>query len=101
MSRQLDQKLEERDTAKRDALYKALEYSLPGALEHQGIELRGFTIVYNPYSCRIVIKGIRQGEWIVAFAYSDTMTGCLLSATAAAARGSLSWGKDKYQPSED
>lgn len=100
MYRQADLDAEQRDTAKRDALYKALEYSLPGALNHQGIELRGFTIVYNPGACRMVVKGLRQADWIVAFVYADTMTGCLISATSAASRGTLNWGKDKYQPSE-
>lgn len=101
MTRQADIKQEEQDTRKRDALYQALEYSLAGALEHQGIIMRGFSINYDPFSCCLVLKGIRGRKWTVAFIYSDTMTNCLLRAASDAARGTLSWGKDKYQPSED
>lgn len=99
MSRQLDQKLEEQDTKKRDALYKALEYGLPGALEFQGIILLGFAIKYEPFSCLMTLKGIRHEDREVAFVGSDTITNCIIRASADAARGSLKWRKDKYHDS--
>lgn len=100
MTRQADIKQEEQDTKKRDALYRTLEYSLPGALQHQGIELRGFSIIYDAFSCCMVLKGTRHNKWIVAFIYSDTMTNCLLRADSDASRGTLKWGTDKYAPDD-
>jgi hypothetical protein len=96
MSRQLEQKLEERDTKKRDALFKALEYGLPGALEFQGISLRGVAIRYSAFDCLMTIKAYVGEKPKVSFISSDTMVNCILAADAAARRGSLTWSKDKY-----
>lgn len=100
MSRQTDVKVEERDTKRRDSLFKALEYSLPGALEFHGMELLGLAIKYEPFQCTLTLKAIRKGFWSVAFISSDSMSNCILAADSAARRGTLKWIKDKYHPDE-
>jgi hypothetical protein len=96
MSRQLEQKQEQRETAKRDALFQALEHGLPGALAFQGIELLGFAIKYGDFDCLMTIKAYVGETRSVCFVGSDTMTNCILKADAEARRGALKWRKDKY-----
>lgn len=96
MSRQLDLKREERETAKRDALVKALDYSFQGALESQGIELRGWAIKYDAFNCLMSIRADIAGERMIAFVGSDTIINCILKADSGARRNDLSWRKDKY-----
>lgn len=98
MSRQADLKAEERELRRQDALVKAIEYSLAGALEFHGMELLGFAIKYEPYHCTLTLKAIRKGYWQVSFISSDTMANCILAADSAARRGTLTWGVDKYHP---
>lgn len=100
MSRQLDVKAEERETAKRNELVKALEYGLAGAVEFQGGTLRGLAIRYDDFSCLLTIKADFDGKWMVAHMSSDTMPNSILATFAAARRNKLSWSRDKYQPSQ-
>lgn len=96
MSRQLDALAEERETARRLALVKALEYGLNQALENSGAELRGFAIKYQDHNCLLTLKADMNGRRFVAFVGSDTMMNCIIKADADAARASLSWTPDKY-----
>lgn len=100
MSRQLDLKKEERETAKRNALVKALEFGIAGALESQGIELRGLAIRYDDFNCLLTLKAVVQGETSVAFVGSDSMINCILKADSEARRHALRWRRDKYHKSE-
>lgn len=101
MTRQLDVKAEQAETDRRLALIKALDFGIVGALQAQGLELIGLSITYDEYSCSCVVKGRAEERRIVAFVYSDTMAGCLLSVFRMANAGALKWGADKYYPSED
>lgn len=100
MSRQADLKAEERELKRQDALIKAIEYSLAGALEFHGMELLGFAIKYAPFQCTLTLKAIRKGYWQVSFITSDSMANCILAADSAARRGTLTWIKDKYHTDE-
>jgi hypothetical protein len=96
MSRQADLKQEVRETAKRDALVRALEFGIAGALEYQGAELLGFSIRYDSFNCLMTIKAIVDGVHSVAFVGSDTMMNCILKADSEARRHSLHFRQDKY-----
>lgn len=100
MSRQLDLQRELRETKKRDALIRALEFGLAGSLENQGIELLGFTIKYSPFNCLLTLRVDNGGSREVAFVGSDTIINCILKADSEANRVALKFRKDKYQPSD-
>lgn len=96
MSRQLDLESELRESARQEALIRAVEYGIVGALEHQGFVLSGFSISYQPHDCFMVLKGVRGEQHQVAFLSSDTIMNVLLQAYSAAANQSLRWQPDKY-----
>lgn len=99
MSRQLDQKTEERETARRKALVRALDFGIVGALESQGIELLGFAFKYDAFNCLMTIKAFTGGVQSVAFIGSDTLINTILKAESEARRGTLRWRPDKYHAS--
>jgi len=96
MSRQLDQKREQQETAKRDALVKALEYGIVGALENQGIEMLGFAFKYDAWNCLMTIKAQISGTMYIAFVGSDSIINCILKAQSDARNDRLKWRSDKY-----
>lgn len=96
MSRQLDIKVEARETAKRDLLVKVLEFGLVGALEAQGIELLGFAFKYDAFNSLMTIKADIGGVRSVCFIGSDTLINCILKAHSEACRDTLTWRADKY-----
>lgn len=100
MSRQLDIKNEVRESARQEALIRAVEFGIVGALEHQGIVLLGFSIKYQPHDCLMTIKGVRGEQHSVAFLSSDTIMNVLLQAYSAAANQALRWRPDKYHTNE-
>lgn len=99
MTRQLELEEEVRSTQRRDALYKALDYGFVGALESQGVELLGFSFVFDAYSSRLTIKGVVAGKYSICFVYADSPINCILRAQGEAMRDALKWGLDKYHPS--
>lgn len=101
MSRQLEQKQEEKTSARRDAVIRSLEYGFAGALESQGIELVGFAIKYAPHNCLMTIKGEFQSKRHVAFVGAESIIGCILKAQWEASHSRLSWRLDQYHSSED
>lgn len=96
MSRQLELKREQRETAKRDALVRALEFGIVGALESQGIELLGVAMRYEPFSVLMTVKADVGGVRSVAFVGSDSMLNCILKADSMASNQALKWREDKY-----
>lgn len=101
MSRQLDLKAELRETAKRDALVKALEFGLVGALENQGIDLLGFAFKYDAWNCLMTIKAEVGGFRQICFVGSDTVINCILKASADASNSRLKWRRDKFHGPEN
>lgn len=100
MSRQLEQVQEQRETKRREALVRALEYKLPGALETQGITLIGFAVKYDAYDCLLTIKADVGGVRQVAFIGGSSVVDCILKATQAASADRLRWREDIYKPSQ-
>ena len=100
MSRQLDIKAEQRETARRDALVKALEFGIVGGLESQGIELLGFAIKYDAFNCLLTIKAIVGNTQSVAFVGSDSIINCFLKAHSCAQQDALKWRADRYHSSD-
>ena len=100
MSRQLEQVREERETKRRDALIRCLEYELPAALELQGTTLTGFAVKYDAYECLMVIKAIAGGERQVCFIGGSSVVDCILKSVQAARADRLRWKKDIYQPQQ-
>lgn len=96
MTRQTDIQAEVRETNRRDALVKALEYGFVGALENQGIELLGISIKYDAFSCLMTIRAERAGKGTCCFVGSDSIINCFLKAESDALRGALNWGPDKF-----
>lgn len=96
MSRQLEVEIERRESKKRDALVKALEFGLVGALEAQGIMLLGLALKFDGYDCLMTVKADVGGVRRVAFVGSDTIINCILKAEGAALNGGLRWRDDQY-----
>lgn len=96
MSRQLDQIRETRETKRRDALVRALEFELPGSLENQGITLLGFALKYDAYECLMTIKADVGGVRHVAFIGAASPIDCILRAVQTAQNDRLRWREDKY-----
>lgn len=97
MTRQLDQKKEQKQAARRDQIVKVLEYGLVGALENQGIQLVGIAIRYDAWDVLMTIKAEVGARREVCFVGSDTITNCFLKAHSEARNGRLKWRPDKYQ----
>jgi len=98
MTRQLEKVKEDRETKRRDALIKCLEYELPGALEMQGTTLIGFAVKYDAYECLMTIKAVAGGERQVAFVGGSSVVDCVLKAVQAAKADRLRWREDRYKP---
>lgn len=101
MSRQLDIKREIYETARRDALVKALEFGIVGSLEMQGIELQGIAIRYDAFNCLLTLKAHIAGIPKVSFVGSDTMMNVLLKADSMSRNNVLKWKVDQYAKGKD
>lgn len=96
MSRQLELVKEERETKRRTALVRALEYELPGSLEIQGIVLTGFSMKYDAFECLMTVRADIGGEAQKAFIGAGSPIDCILKCVQAAKADRLRWSKDKY-----
>lgn len=96
MTRLLEQKREERQALRINALVKALEFGLVGALESQGVEFLGFSVKYNAFNCLMTLRADLGGKRHVAHVGSDSIINCILKAENDASHDALVWVKDKY-----
>lgn len=96
MTRQLEQVQEDRETRRRDAVIRALEYELPGSLESQGITLIGFAVKWDAYECLMTLKADIGGVRKVAFVGAGSPIDCILKAVQGAKATRLRWKKDIY-----
>ena len=101
MSRQLEQLRELRETKRRDALVRALEFELAGSLETQGTTLLGFAMKFDAYECLMTIKAVAGGERQVAFVGAGSPIDCILKAVQAANADRLRWREDHYTSKSD
>lgn len=100
MSSEMDLKHELKATKRRDALVRALEFGIIGALEFNGIELQSMSIKPGDFDCLIVVKAIVAGKRVVAFISSDSMVNALLKLAHTAQQGTLRWKPDRYHQKE-
>jgi len=96
MTRQLDVQREQRETARRDTLVRALEFGIAGALAHQGATLLGFALKYSEFDQLLTLKADFEGKAHVSFVSSDTMMNCFIKAERQALGNNLDWRPDKY-----
>ena len=96
MSRQLEQEAEERESARKLALIKAVEFGLVRALQNQGAELKGFAIRYGEFSSLMTLRAEFNGVRFVSYGGPDSIKNCLIKADADAAINLLKWQRDKY-----
>jgi len=96
MSRQAEQKREQRETKRRDRLVRALSFNLVDTLQAQGMNLLGLSITYDEAYCSLVLKAECEGKRFVSFLASDGIVNVLILADSMATRNALKWGKDKY-----
>lgn len=96
MSRLADVKEEEKDTKKRDEVFKALSFGIHDALEYYGADLRGLSIKYDDWNILITVRAERGGIRAVSFIGSDTIINALLKLYAEASRDALKWKADAY-----
>lgn len=96
MTRQLEVEVEERETRRRDALVKALDYGLVGALSQHGVELLGLAAKWDAWDCLITLKAEVGGVRSVAFVGSDSLINALIKCARDASQDKLKWRQDKY-----
>jgi len=96
MTRQIEQAQEERQTKRRDAVIKGLEYELPGALEMRGITMLGFAVKFDAYDCLMTIKADVGGTRRVCFIGGSSVVDCIIKSVQAAKADRLRWRDDEY-----
>lgn len=96
MSRQLDIIREQKETKRRDALVKALEFDLAGSLEIQGIQLLGFAVKWDVFECLLTLKAEIGGDRMVCFVGSDSVMNAILKSVSQAKSDRLRWREDIY-----
>lgn len=96
MTRQLELQREVKEAARRDALVRALEFGIAGALAHQGATLLGFALKYGEFVHLLTLKASFEGKAMVCFISSDSIANCLLRAESGAIGNTLDWRPDKY-----
>lgn len=100
MTRQLEVKQEERETKRRTALTRALDFGLVGALGVQGWAVRGFGLKYGELECILSIRVERDGKWFVSFVSADSLADCFIRADRLASGNLLRWKPDRYQKNQ-
>lgn len=96
MSRQLEQKGEDRKSKRNATIVNILDSGLADALDAAQIELLGFAVRYDAWHCLMTIKGDIGGVRSVCFVGSESIAGCILRAHSDARHGALKWREDKY-----
>jgi hypothetical protein len=96
MSRQLEQKIEERAARTKASVLLAVYGDLPRAISRAGGELTGFNIKYNPMDCLMVLKAVFPAGPQVAFVTSEDLPAVIVKAVREAKNDSLRWRADRY-----
>ena len=96
MSRQLEQKSEDRGRAKMVRLKAACDGALTGAVEHSGGILLGMSVKFDPYEVLVTLRAEFPGGRMVAFVGGDSLSSCLLKVVREGRRDGLKWRPDRY-----
>ncbi len=96
MSRQLEQRMEDRNSNERKKLLLAVYGGLDSAVSQAGGNLTGLTIKFSGVDCLLVVKARFPAGPVVAFVGADDLAGCFIKATREAGSDALRWRADKY-----
>lgn len=96
MTRQLEQKGEDRAARRNTAALRAIKGGLASTLSRSGYDLRGFSYKDRGYDHLLVLKCDRAGDPRVAFVGADSLAGTFVKAMRLADRGKLVFRADQY-----
>lgn len=96
MSRQLEQKSEDRAGRRRDVVGKLLDRGLEAPLADAGAVLTGFSVRYGEYEVLVTVRAVLAGKQQIAFVASDSLPGALIKLVAAAKSDKLRWKLDRF-----
>ena len=96
MSRQLEQKREEKQIRRDKLLVHAVEFGLEESVEALGATLTGFTVRYGPADCLLVLKTRAGDSRQVSFVGAEDVASCLIKAVRQAKVDELVWRADKF-----
>lgn len=96
MSRQLDQKQEDRARARMVRLSAACDGALMGAVEHSGGILLGMSVKFETYDTLLTLRAEFPGGRMVAFVGGDSLGSALLKVVREGRRDGLKWRQDRY-----
>ena len=101
VSRQLEQALEARTSRRHQAVVRAVEFELVGALSSQGAELYGFSVKIEDFECLMTLRAVIDGVHSISFVGAEDLVGVMLKAVHLAKSDRLRWRADKYVGKKD
>lgn len=96
MSRQLEQKSEERFEKRKNEILIAVEFGLAQVIEASGGLYAGFAFKNRGSDCLLILKSVVDGIPQVSFVGSEDLGGCLIKACRLGRGEKLVWKADKY-----
>lgn len=87
---------EKRKLANQDAVYRAVDFELEGAVAHAGAVLTGFSVKLGDGEVLITLRASLAGRPQIAFVGSGDLPGCLLKVVREAMSDRLRWKDDQY-----
>lgn len=96
MSRQLEQKQEERKARRDKRVLLAVNGGLEAGVERAGGRLHGFSVKLSEYDCLLTLRAEFPGGAMVAFVGGADLPDVLLKGSKAAKTDGLRWKKDKW-----
>lgn len=97
MSRQLEQKMEERARREREQALLAIYGGLSDAVERAGGALSGFSAKMSDWDCLLVLRAEFPGGKMVAFVGAADLPNALIKAVREGKRDELRWKPDKWE----
>lgn len=87
---------EKKRLAYQDALVKALEFELEGAVAHAGAILTGFSVKMGDDEVLVTLRAVLAGRAQIAFIGAGSLPDALLKVVREAMVDKLQWRDDKY-----
>lgn len=96
MSRQLDQKIEDRARRAKESALLALYGGLEDAISHAGGELTGFSVKLRGYDTLMTVRALFPAGAQVAFVGAEDLPAVFVKAMKEGKRDELRWRGDTY-----
>lgn len=96
MSRQLEQRTEERQSRRERQIVRAIEFELEKAVGATGRLLTGFSAKGISGDCLLVLRAEADGHAEVAFVGGEDLGAALAKAVREGFRNGLRWRPDRY-----